>query len=51
MPGPALMPAGLARTGSAAAAAALLAGSTVAAAVGGRLLGAFLDRPVWYCDA
>ncbi|MFB7497898.1 MFS transporter [Streptomyces sp. NPDC056161] len=44
MSGPALMLAGLARTGSAAAAAALLAGVTVAAAVGGPVLGALLDR-------
>ncbi|MEU1299058.1 MFS transporter [Streptomyces shenzhenensis] len=44
MSGPALMLAGLARTGSAAAGAALLAGITVAAAVGGPLLGALLDR-------
>ncbi|MFL4904601.1 MFS transporter [Streptomyces sp. MMS24-I2-30] len=44
MSGPALMLAGLVRTGSAAAAAALLAGVTVAAAVGGPVLGALLDR-------
>lgn len=44
MSGPALMLAGLALTGSAAAGAALLAGITVAAAVGGPLLGALLDR-------
>ncbi|MGW3952569.1 MFS transporter [Streptomyces sp. NPDC004752] len=46
MSGPALMLAGPALTGSAAAGAALLAGITVAAAVGGPLLGAFLDRAV-----
>ncbi|MFF0222597.1 MFS transporter [Streptomyces sp. NPDC004629] len=44
MSGPALMLAGLALTGSAAAGAALLAGITVAAAVGGPVLGALLDR-------
>ncbi|WP_432589870.1 MFS transporter [Streptomyces sp. HD1123-B1] len=42
--GPALLLAGLALTGSAASASFLLAGCTVAAAVGGPLVGALLDR-------
>ncbi|MCP9212568.1 MFS transporter [Streptomyces sp. NEAU-Y11] len=42
--GPALLLAGLALTGSAASASFLLAGCTVAAAVGGPLIGALLDR-------
>ncbi|MFC0597409.1 MFS transporter [Streptomyces palmae] len=44
MSGPALLLAGLSATGSAAAASSLLAGLTVAAALGGPLLGALLDR-------
>jgi predicted MFS family arabinose efflux permease len=44
MSGPALLLAGFALTGSAVEASALLAGVTVSAAVGGPLLGAFLDR-------
>ncbi|MGW7564502.1 MFS transporter [Streptomyces sp. NPDC054757] len=44
MSGPALLLAGLAVTGSASAASALLAGLTVSAAVGGPVLGVFLDR-------
>ncbi|KUJ68297.1 hypothetical protein ACZ90_20500 [Streptomyces albus subsp. albus] len=44
MSGPALLLAGLAATGSASAASSLLAGLTVAAALGGPLLGALLDR-------
>ncbi|WP_063762312.1 MFS transporter [Streptomyces sp. NRRL F-5123] len=44
MSGPALMLAGFALTGSAASASALLAGLTVAAAAGGPVLGALLDR-------
>ncbi|WP_285774375.1 MFS transporter [Microtetraspora sp. NBRC 13810] len=44
MSGPALLLAGLAVTGSAASASALLAGIMVAAAVGGPLFGALLDR-------
>ncbi|MEU2584423.1 MFS transporter [Streptomyces avermitilis] len=44
MSGPALLLAGLTITGSAVEASWLLAGSTVSAAVGGPLLGAFLDR-------
>jgi MFS family permease len=44
MSGPAMMLAGFAVTGSASAAASLLAGLNAAAAVGGPLLGAFLDR-------
>ncbi|MFJ9904070.1 MFS transporter [Streptomyces sp. NPDC101152] len=44
MSGPAMMLAGFAMTGSASAAASLLAGLNAAAAVGGPLLGAFLDR-------
>ncbi|MFB9389516.1 MFS transporter [Streptomyces coeruleoprunus] len=44
MSGPALLLAGFAATGSAAAASALLAGITAAAAVGGPVFGALLDR-------
>ncbi|MEU3334598.1 MFS transporter [Streptomyces sp. NPDC002144] len=44
MSGPAMMLAGYALTGSTATASSLLAGLNVAAAVGGPLLGAFLDR-------
>lgn len=44
MSGPALLLAGFALTGSAASASALLAGLTVAAAAGGPVLGALLDR-------
>ncbi|MEU1269616.1 MFS transporter [Streptomyces sp. NPDC005799] len=44
MSGPAMMLAGFALTGSTATASSLLAGLNVAAAVGGPLLGAFLDR-------
>ncbi|MEU9336084.1 MFS transporter [Streptomyces sp. NPDC048290] len=44
MSGPALLLAGYAVTGSTALASLLLAGSTVAAAVGGPVLGALLDR-------
>lgn len=44
MSGPALLLAGLAVTGSTTDASTLLAGITVSAAVGGPLLGAFLDR-------
>ncbi|WP_436847626.1 MFS transporter [Streptomyces avermitilis] len=44
MSGPALLLAGLTITGSAVEASWLLAGITVSAAVGGPLLGAFLDR-------
>ncbi|WP_354644147.1 MFS transporter [Kitasatospora camelliae] len=44
MSGPALMLAGLAATGSTGEASALLAGLTVAAAAGGPVLGAVLDR-------
>ncbi|MFI6814821.1 MFS transporter [Nonomuraea sp. NPDC050328] len=44
MAGPALLLLGLAVTGSASAGASLLAGLTVSAAVGGPLLGVFLDR-------
>lgn len=44
MSGPALMLAGFALTGSATSASALLAGLTVAAAAGGPVLGALLDR-------
>ncbi|EHN74627.1 integral membrane protein, partial [Streptomyces coelicoflavus ZG0656] len=46
MSGPALLLAGLAVTGSATGASSLLAGITVAAAVGGPVLGALLDRAV-----
>ncbi|MFJ5612901.1 MFS transporter [Streptomyces sp. NPDC093221] len=46
MSGPALMLAGFALAGSTTAASSLLAGITVSAAVGGPLLGAFLDRAV-----
>ncbi|MFJ8696688.1 MFS transporter [Streptomyces roseolilacinus] len=42
--GPALLLAGLAATGSSATASALLAASTAAAAIGGPVLGALLDR-------
>ncbi|MEV7289068.1 MFS transporter [Streptomyces sp. NPDC093252] len=44
MSGPALLLAGFAVTGSSSQASLLLAGSTVAAAVGGPVLGALLDR-------
>ncbi|MFJ6071170.1 MFS transporter [Streptomyces sp. NPDC093065] len=46
MSGPALLLAGLALTGSATGASSLLAGITVAAAAGGPVLGALLDRAV-----
>ncbi|MFJ4688760.1 MFS transporter [Streptomyces sp. NPDC088789] len=46
MSGPALLLAGFAVTGSSSEAALLLAGLTVAAAVGGPVLGALLDRAV-----